>query len=144
MFDNTLIRARYYLATHAPTPTPVALRRRRVDRLVATPVCGLVEIASRSSLAQCPLGNPGFGDLGAERQLCPLWSKSHEKWFFERFSLRYLGDVAVPKSCNEIFFLPNDPLPERFVQQKKSAAQPTAVHGLRPGVVDQTRRDLHV
>ena len=90
--------------------------------------------------AKCPLGNPGFGDLGAERQLCPLWSKSHEKWFFERFSLRYLGDVAVPKSCDEFFFLPNDPLPERFVQPKKSAAQPTAVHGLRPGVVDQSRR----
>ena len=69
-------------------------------------------------MAKCPLDDPGFGDLGAERQLCPLWSKSDEKWFFERFSLRHLGDVAVPKSCDEKNVRPNAPPLSALCNQK--------------------------
>ena len=58
MFDNTHVRARHCSATHAPTPTSVALRRRRVDRLVATPVCYLVETALWSSLLLCCVATP--------------------------------------------------------------------------------------
>ena len=81
MFDNTHVRARQCLATHAPTPTPAALRRRLVGRLVATPVCCLVEVASWSSLLLCRVATP-LAWLQRSDALSPQWCArihSHEQ-----------------------------------------------------------------